>query len=513
MAWHTIDDNGEWAASYYLPTEPSEVYPGMSFSVTFSVTSKRNTMIAFIPVLYSDYASESYTIGTFTSINLAPGRTGTYTTTFAFPSDWIKEHIGSFHFGGNANFAGFGGSGGSKDSYVYVSYRLQPQIQEMDFERSDINGNWTNDGLYLRCRILKGAISAKGKAADVSKATIKVVGSDAGKIVPDTEKTITLSPAQISAVLSSNGYTEVKPILLSGLVTQAGLDYIATITFGDDFDQAVYSDGIMRSFARIHLSGAKKGGVAIGMFSNATDEEPKFEVAHDHESIFHGGIRGMTNLIDGEVPTGGHWIDGKPIYRYVYRGQVTFANNQLLQAELPISAETYTYTYAMVNDIYSARPLPFTYYGNAYWTMCYYIAGNQLYVSVGKSYTGVKTILLILEYTKPDNAADPVIPEGPEIFFDDAYPDEGVARADYIGMMAGIEIPETVDGGDGDMQSDSGGIELPGIDGDALHSTNYDKVKRYYKYDCWNEQMVKMAVGKWLTADEAESILNDDKGE
>lgn len=41
------------------------------------------------------------------------------------------------------------------------------------------------------------------------------------------------------------------------------------------------------------------------------------------------------------------------------------------------------------------------------------------------------------------------------------------------------------------------------------HSAKFDKVRGYYKSGLWTEKMVRDAVGKWITADEAEEILSE----
>jgi hypothetical protein len=39
-------------------------------------------------------------------------------------------------------------------------------------------------------------------------------------------------------------------------------------------------------------------------------------------------------------------------------------------------------------------------------------------------------------------------------------------------------------------------------------SKKFELVKRYYDSGLWNAQMVHNAVGRWITSDEAEAILN-----
>ena len=39
------------------------------------------------------------------------------------------------------------------------------------------------------------------------------------------------------------------------------------------------------------------------------------------------------------------------------------------------------------------------------------------------------------------------------------------------------------------------------------HSPKFEKVKNYYDNGLWTAQMVRNAVGRWITAAEAEEIL------
>jgi len=39
------------------------------------------------------------------------------------------------------------------------------------------------------------------------------------------------------------------------------------------------------------------------------------------------------------------------------------------------------------------------------------------------------------------------------------------------------------------------------------HSPKFNKVKDYYDRGLWNETMVRNAINKWITAEEAEEIL------
>lgn len=45
------------------------------------------------------------------------------------------------------------------------------------------------------------------------------------------------------------------------------------------------------------------------------------------------------------------------------------------------------------------------------------------------------------------------------------------------------------------------------------HSPKFGLVKGHYENKRWNETMVRNAVGKWITADEADEILGIASGE
>lgn len=71
---------------------------------------------------------------------------------------------------------------------------------------------------------------------------------------------------------------------------------------------------VSESWAMLHLAG-NGCGVAVGMYSGGNSTAKKFESAWP--ATFYGGVEGVTNYVSAETPTGGTWIDGKPIYRQV----------------------------------------------------------------------------------------------------------------------------------------------------------------------------------------------------
>lgn len=215
-------------------------------------------------------------------------RAQTFSLSFTMPS--LSSYNGSSRAKGYAiNFACTQSgqtamfSGTTSQSLTFLKYRLEPRVLAMEFERVDSAGNARNDGDRLRCKLLRIAKNASASVGEITTARITCAGSDG------SSRSASLSASQLNAALTSAGYRESTASLFS-FSSSLGANYTFTLTLGDAYDQASFSSTVMRAFARLHLSGASNGGVAVGMFSSATDSQPKFEVAEDHESHFYGPV-------------------------------------------------------------------------------------------------------------------------------------------------------------------------------------------------------------------------------
>lgn len=217
----------------------------------------------------------------------------------------------------------------------------------------------------------------------------------------------------------------------------------------------------------------------------------------------------------GEVATGDTWVDGKPIYRYVYSGVPTNpgGNEFVIDSNMNSSYVDKVISGVFVLQINSDPYFIVDSYGIGAaapnWSVgALGVRGTKgLCVDIGVGFygNGVHGLTVIVYFTKR-TASDPPIAEGPSISLA-SIPNPAEAKADYIAMMAGIEIPD--DAGTA-AQSSPEGKDGPEFDGgETVHSKHYDDVNRYYAYDCWSVQMVQNAVGKWITKDECVKIIGE----
>lgn len=189
-------------------------------------------------------------------------------------------------------------------------------------------------------------------------------------------------------------------------IFEKNTDWDVTLWFGDQYENATAAIVVSRAFVNVHLSGASTGGVCFGSFSKSTEGNPLFECYYP--ARFFGGIHGVSNYQEGEVKTGGTWIDGKPIYRKAVHVDITSLNINYTVANIGVNVDSLiSIGGILVRD------------GNTQWPPNYYVSDTS-YCSVWLNATDgsirAKTSAahsgyLVFEYTKAteevsDNALD-----------------------------------------------------------------------------------------------------------
>lgn len=142
---------------------------------------------------------------------------------------------------------------------------------------------------------------------------------------------------------------------------------------------------------------------SIGFGGEAVPEEnaPRFDFYGP--VCFRNGISISGDMYStSEQKLGTTWVDGKPIYRYVYRNTTTLANAQGMFASLPSEPDTLVDFRVFVNSIGEGwRPLPNLSYTSLTWGCDVYLASDAIHLGFGRSWSGVnREVLIIAEYTK-----------------------------------------------------------------------------------------------------------------
>ena len=161
--------------------------------------------------------------------------------------------------------------------------------------------------------------------------TVRLYASNAHSPALTTDTAVTFTPTLTTLY---SGVTE-STNAISGTFSN-GNDWSFLLVVSNGHETAKAYTSIPRAFANVHLSGCTTGGVAFGKFSGATEGSPIFEC--EYPALFSAGINGVTNYSTDEVPTGGTWLDGKPIYRKIYTFSAVAGTNKTASGTgLPIT--------------------------------------------------------------------------------------------------------------------------------------------------------------------------------
>lgn len=209
----------------------------------------------------------------------------------------------------------------------------------------------------------------------------------------------------IGSALDTELTTVIKDINDIAVILDKNTDWDLELWFGDSYESWANNGFLSRSFANVHLSGASTGGVCFGSFSKAKENEPLFQCYYPAE--FEAGIKGGFTYTAGEVLTGGKWIDGNDIYRYVLVTESSLDGAGGVIGNLPSKIDYLVSAHGTLKSSDgNVRPVPYSYYGSLGWSATFYVDGNgAVNLQLGNSYSGTHTIAIILEYTKPKEAS------------------------------------------------------------------------------------------------------------
>ena len=181
----------------------------------------------------------------------------------------------------------------SDQTYSWVRYRIGPQIQRFSVQRCDSDGTSNNEGSKLKITGLQGVLQ-NGTASDVTTCNIVISGGD-----------IT-SPVTVDVAVASMlaGISESAPGILASYTFSPAQTYTLTANFAAGTESAPpYAVEVGYAFANLHLAGCKTGGAAFGMFSTATENNPKLESSYPLYA--YGGIANIVGGRTDQITVGG----------------------------------------------------------------------------------------------------------------------------------------------------------------------------------------------------------------
>ena len=273
-------------------------------------------------------------------------------------------------------------------TYAVFDKHYAPSIPVFDVGRYDAGGQDDDGGEYV------WVTATINDASAPPSGTFSASIAYAQDAEPDATSTTVDLTASIPDLLS--GVTKDKTLVTATF--SGNHDWYFRLTYGDAYETATALTSIGIAFAVLHLSGVSTGGVALGMFSTATEGNPKFQVNPDWAVEMGGGSGGESyDTTSGEVDTGATWTDGdgtKPIYKQIF---------------VSTGAHTSFGSIGTISDFDKLIRMDGHVKTNANWLPIWYSAGNTYAsarvstagaVNVIFTGSGTPTFVVIVYYTK-----------------------------------------------------------------------------------------------------------------
>ena len=328
------------------------VIEGLSFSDT-SITSINSTTSGSCYDKYGSYIQkESYlqATGTFALDSRYPYLTATHTLTLSKNNSVIATYIettaasvntvtfdiGEINDSGNISYSytvtdsatheesGSAESPATTGTLPFLSY-YEPRINAFHVDRFvEILGETTeyvarSDGTHIWLTIDSDVCPVTGQNTQNtnswgmqlsympknsrSNPTIDIVSNTDNDGINGKHYSLSEATSKLSPENTKIGTTEIA----------TNNDYIFLLTLTDSFGNTAVSE-VELTKATGYFN-VEKYGVSVGMRSLGSENDKRFEVAEDYESIFYGGIRGVNVYSTSEIETGGKWLNGEKIYR------------------------------------------------------------------------------------------------------------------------------------------------------------------------------------------------------
>lgn len=178
--------------------------------------------------------------------------------------------------------------------------------------------------------------------------------------------------------------------------------WVFELSVSNGHSTIVSTTRIEKSWAPLHIAGSGYG-VGIGMYSDGTEQDPKFQVAWP--ATFTGGINGISNYnadeIGTETATGGYWMD-QPIFRTIFHIR-TNATGYVNLGSLLSLPDMITHCFGTITADNTVRTIPFASWGGVNWSASILVYQNTGLVQLllGSSFSAnTNDIYVVVEYTK-----------------------------------------------------------------------------------------------------------------
>lgn len=205
------------------------------------------------------------------------------------------------------------------------------------------------------------------------------------KTIIDAKLDKTGTAASANKLSTGTTGSETQPVYISNGVPAAITGALST-TYGGTGRTDGKAQGLATS-RKIALIGAVTGSAYFDGSQNI--------------SIKTTGGGGITYK-EGEVDSYGTWIDGKYIYRFVWRGEVKISAEITRLFTLRDGIDTLLHMQGSVDKGSSLHPIPYTYTSMDKWLfgLRYQKESNDIELISGTSQRGTYTIVVMMEYTK-----------------------------------------------------------------------------------------------------------------
>ena len=183
---------------------------------------------------------------------------------------------------------------------------LNADEEEDGYEADDLGGHvWVNAVATV------SEVAPDGEQLNALTWKIEAVNPATGEV-----ETVEDTSGQSLSMINSRG------IFPDAVSEGDTLNYTLTVTDSAGAAAVQYA-AVQPGWANFALAASKRGA-AFGGIPHGTAENPMLESWYP--GYFYNGIHGVNRYIEGEVDTGGKWIDGKTIYRRVFTSDVPAKN-------------------------------------------------------------------------------------------------------------------------------------------------------------------------------------------